>query len=89
MGGEGATLLPVPLMNIVNGGAHADNPLDFQEFMIAPHGAPSFSEAMRYGVEVYHALKGLLHKAGLGPRSATRAASRRASKSHEAVLELS
>ena len=57
LGGEAATLLPVPLMNVINGGRHADNNLDFQEFMIVPHGAPSFPEAMRQGVEVYHALK--------------------------------
>jgi len=88
MGGEAATLLPVPLMNIVNGGAHADNPLDFQEFMIAPHGAPTFSEAMRYGVEVYHALKGLLHKAGLGTAVGDEGGFAPRLKSHEAVLEL-
>jgi len=61
LGGGEATLLPVPLLNIINGGAHADNSLDFQEFMIVPHGAPSFAEAMRQGVEVYHALKKALH----------------------------
>jgi enolase len=88
MGGEGATLLPVPLMNIVNGGAHADNPLDFQEFMIAPHGAPTFSEAIRYGVEVYHALKGLLHKAKLGTAVGDEGGFAPRLKSHEAVLEL-
>jgi enolase len=54
------TLLPVPMFNVLNGGAHADNSLDFQEFMIAPVGAPSFAEALRYGAEVYHALKSLL-----------------------------
>ena len=88
MGGEAATLLPVPLMNIVNGGAHADNPLDFQEFMIAPHGAPTFSDAMRYGVEVYHALKGLLHKAGLGTAVGDEGGFAPRLRSHEAVLEL-
>lgn len=60
-----ACCLPVPMMNIVNGGAHADNNLDFQEFMIIPVGAPTFSEALRYGVEVFHTLKKLLHKNGL------------------------
>jgi enolase len=60
LGGAGAARLPVPLMNVINGGAHADNNLDFQEFMIVPHGAPTFGEAIRYGVEVYHALKKLL-----------------------------
>ncbi len=62
LGGLEATLLPVPLMNIVNGGAHADNGLDIQEFMIVPVGAPSFREALRMGAEVFHALKGLLRK---------------------------
>jgi enolase len=66
LGGEQATLLPVPLLNVINGGRHAANPLDFQEFMIVPHGAPSFSEALRQGVEVYHALKRLLGERGLG-----------------------
>ena len=88
MGGDGAVRLPVPLMNIVNGGAHADNPLDFQEFMIAPHGAPSFSEAMRYGVEVYHALKGLLHKAGLTTAVGDEGGFAPKLKSHDAVLDL-
>src|SRR5262245_431422 len=88
MGGEGAVRLPVPLMNIVNGGAHADNPLDFQEFMIAPHGAPSFAEAIRYGVEVYHALKASLHKAGLGTAVGDEGGFAPRLKSHEAVLDL-
>ena len=65
LGGADATLLPVPLMNVINGGRHATNPLDFQEFMIVPHGAPSFPEAIRHGVEVYHALRGLLERRGL------------------------
>jgi enolase len=56
--------LPVPMMNILNGGKHADNSVDFQEFMIMPLGAPRFSEALRYGVETFHALKGILHKKG-------------------------
>ena len=64
LGGAEATLLPVPMMNIINGGAHADNPIDFQEFMIAPIGAPSFAEALRMGVEVFHALKHALKAAG-------------------------
>jgi len=64
LGGAGATLLPVPMMNILNGGAHADNPIDFQEFMIAPVGAPNFSEALRMGAEVFHALKASLKAAG-------------------------
>jgi len=65
LGGDGANLLPVPMMNIINGGAHADNSVDLQEFMILPVGAPSFSEALRYGVEVFHALKSVLAKKGM------------------------
>ena len=63
--GSGADLLPVPMMNILNGGAHADNPIDFQEFMVMPVGAPTFSEALRCGTEIFHSLKSALHKAGL------------------------
>ena len=65
LGGPNAHTLPVPLMNIINGGAHADTALDIQEFMILPIGAETYSEALRQGVEVYHALKALLKKAGL------------------------
>jgi enolase len=65
LGGVGARLLPVPLMNVLNGGAHADNGLDIQEFMLVPAGAQSFSEALRTGAEVFHALKGLLRDKGL------------------------
>ncbi|HLA76256.1 MAG TPA: phosphopyruvate hydratase [Vicinamibacteria bacterium] len=65
VGGVNARTLPVPFMNIVNGGAHADNTLDPQEFMIVPHGAPSFAEALRMGVEVFHHLKTILKKKGL------------------------
>src|SRR5512134_3911586 len=64
LGGVGAVTLPVPLMNIINGGAHADNNLDIQEFMIAPAGFTSFADALRAGVEVFHNLKKLLAKAG-------------------------
>ncbi len=64
IGGTNARTLPVPLMNILNGGAHADNKIDFQEFMVVPHGAPSFSEALRWGVEVFHQLKTVLKKKG-------------------------
>src|SRR5271165_1458991 len=64
LGGIGANLLPVPQMNILNGGAHADNSVDPQEFMIVPHGASKFSEALRMGVEVFHTLKGVLKKRG-------------------------
>ncbi len=64
LGGVNATVLPMPLMNIMNGGAHADNKIDFQEFMIVPHGATSFSEGLRWGVEVFHNLKSVLKKKG-------------------------
>jgi enolase len=64
VGGTSARVLPVPMMNIVNGGAHADNPIDFQEFMVMPVGAPSLAEAVRMGAEVFHTLKGALKKAG-------------------------
>jgi enolase len=64
-GGSGAMAMPVPMMNVINGGAHANNSLDLQEFMIIPVGAPSFREAVRYGAEVFHALKKLLHDQGL------------------------
>ena len=65
LGGSNAYVLPVPLMNIINGGAHADTGVDIQEFMIVPHGAESFSEALRWGVEVYHSLKKILSDKGL------------------------
>ncbi len=64
VGGAGARVLPVPMMNIVNGGVHADNPIDFQEFMIMPVGAPSFREGLRIGAEIFHTLKKALHDAG-------------------------
>src|SRR5467141_3996254 len=64
LGGAAANTLPMPMMNILNGGAHADNNVDFQEFMVMPVGAPSFSEALRWGVEVFHTLKGVLKKRG-------------------------
>jgi enolase len=65
LGGDDARVLPVPMMNILNAGAHSDAPIDFQEFMIMPKGAPSFAEALRYGAEVFHALKSVLHERGL------------------------
>ena len=64
VGGAHARVLPVPMMNIVNGGAHADNPIDFQEFMILPTGADSIAEAIRWGAEIFHTLRGALKKAG-------------------------
>ncbi len=66
LGGENAAVLPVPMMNVLNGGAHADNRVDFQEFMIIPCGAECFSQSLRIGVEVFHALKATLHGRGLG-----------------------
>jgi enolase len=65
LGGPGDLTMPLPMMNIINGGAHADNSVDIQEFMILPIGAPSFAEALRYGVEVFHTLKKVLHAKGL------------------------
>jgi enolase 1/2/3 len=65
LGGEGATTLPVPMMNVINGGMHADNSIDLQEFMVVPVGADSFGEALRLGAEVYHSLKQVLHDRGL------------------------
>ncbi|MGA1033881.1 MAG: phosphopyruvate hydratase, partial [Ilumatobacteraceae bacterium] len=65
VGGANAHVLPVPMMNVLNGGVHADNSVDFQEFMIMPIGAPSFSEALRWGTQTYHVLKSVLHDRGL------------------------
>ena len=65
LGGPNAKVLPVPMMNNINGGAHSDSPIDFQEFMIMPKGAPTFRESLRYGAEVFHALKDVLHDRGL------------------------
>jgi len=64
LGGSNASLLPVPCLNVINGGRHADNTVDFQEFMIAPHNASSFAESIRMGVETFHALRGVLRKKG-------------------------
>jgi len=76
LGGVGATRLPVPMMNILNGGKHADNSVDFQEFMVMPIGAPTFAEALRYGAETFHVLAGILKKKDIPPPSAMRAALR-------------
>ena len=67
VGGTNAKVLPIPMMNILNGGAHADNKIDFQEFMVMPVGAKSFSEGLRWGVEIFHALKTVLKKKGYFP----------------------
>src|SRR6202040_2251776 len=67
LGGDEARTLPVPMLNVINGGAHAQNSIDLQEFMLVPVGAPSFAEALRIGAETFHALKAVLHARGLGP----------------------
>ncbi len=85
---DGNFTLPVPMMNIINGGAHADNNLDFQEFMIIPVGAPSFSEALRYGVEVFHNLKAILNKKGLNTAVGDEGGFAPNINSNEAVIEL-
>ena len=87
LGGEAARILPVPMMNVLNGGAHADNSVDFQEFMIVPVGAPSFSEALRMGAEVFHQLKKLLHDQGLGGGVGDEGGFAPNLKSNEAALE--
>jgi enolase len=88
LGGAAARELPVPLMNIVNGGMHADNGLDFQEFMIVPAGAASFSESLRMGVEIFHALKKILKEAGLSTAVGDEGGFAPAVKSHQEALEL-
>jgi enolase len=87
VGGPNARTLPVPFMNIVNGGAHADNKLDPQEFMIVPHGAKQFSEALRMGVEVFHHLKAILKKKGLATSVGDEGGFAPDMKSNEEVLE--
>ncbi len=88
LGGEEASLLPVPTMNVLNGGVHADNPVDFQEFMIAPVGARSFAQAMRMGAEVYHELQRTLKSRGLGTAVGDEGGFAPALDSNEAPLEL-
>jgi enolase len=88
LGGEEAGLLPVPTMNVLNGGVHADNPVDFQEFMIAPVGAGSFAQAMRMGTEVYHELQRTLKQRGLGTAVGDEGGFAPALDSNEAPLEL-
>ena len=88
LGGEGAHVLPVPMMNVLNGGAHADNKVDFQEFMIVPVGAPTFSEAMRQGIEVFQALKKLLSQRGLGTGGGDEGGFAPDLESNEAALEV-
>lgn len=88
LGGEGATLLPTPMMNILNGGAHADNLLDFQEFMIRPIGAPTFREAVRWGAEIFHSLKQLLKMKGYSTAVGDEGGFAPALQSNEEALEL-
>ena len=88
LGGEAAHVLPVPMMNVLNGGAHADNKVDFQEFMVVPLGAPTFSEALRTGAEVFHALKGILHDRGLGTAGGDEGGFAPDLESNEAALEV-
>ncbi len=88
IGGLGPLQLPVPMMNVINGGAHADNAIDMQEFMIIPAGAPSFSEALRMGVEVFHSLKGVLHARGLSTTVGDEGGFAPDLPSNEAALEL-
>lgn len=87
IGGTNAHILPVPMMNIINGGQHADNGLDFQEFMIRPIGAPSFKEAVRWGAEIFHTLKKVLHKAGYSTSVGDEGGFAPALPSHEAALD--
>src|SRR5437763_11443678 len=88
LGGPDAALLPVPTMNVLNGGVHADNPVDFQEFMIAPVGAGSFAEAVRIGAEVYHELQRTLRSRGLATAVGDEGGFAPALDSNEAPLEL-
>ena len=88
LGGTEARLLPVPMMNVLNGGVHADNPVDFQEFMIAPVGAVSFAEALQMGAEIYHELQGVLNARGLSTAVGDEGGFAPAVRSNEAPLEL-
>src|SRR4051794_17610626 len=88
LGGEGAHVLPVPMMNVLNGGAHADNSVDFQEFMVVPAGASSFREGLRMGAEVFHALKKTLHDRKLGTTVGDEGGFAPNLESNEAALEL-
>jgi enolase len=87
-GGSGGMEMPVPMMNVINGGAHADNNLDIQEFMIIPVGAPTFREAVRYGAEVFHTLKKILHKKGLNTAVGDEGGFAPSLASHEDAIKL-
>jgi enolase len=88
LGGKGPFILPVPMMNIINGGVHADNNLSIQEFMILPVGAPTFAEGVRYGVEIFHQLKHVLHEKGLSTSVGDEGGFAPNLVSHEAALEI-
>ena len=88
LGGESARVLPVPMMNVLNGGAHADNSVDFQEFMVVPCGARSFSECLRMGTEVFHALKRTLHERGLSTAGGDEGGFAPDLRSNEEALEM-
>lgn len=87
-GGSGSMQMPVPMMNVINGGAHANNNLDLQEFMILPVGAPSFREAVRYGAEVFHALKKIIHDKGMSTAVGDEGGFAPSVASHEAAIQL-
>ena len=87
-GGMGRMQLPVPMMNVINGGAHANNTLDLQEFMIIPVGAPSFREAVRYGAEVFHALKKIIHDKGMSTAVGDEGGFAPSVPSHEAAIQM-
>ncbi|MCZ2413238.1 MAG: enolase, partial [Burkholderiales bacterium] len=87
-GGSGAMSLPVPMMNVINGGAHANNNLDLQEFMILPVGAPSLREALRYGAEVFHALKKLINERGMSTAVGDEGGFAPSVENHEAAIRL-
>lgn len=88
LGGPSAKVMPVPMMNVINGGRHADNTLDFQEFMIVPLGAPRFSEALRFGVETFHALKQVLQSAGYGTTVGDEGGFAPRLRTHDEAIEL-
>jgi enolase len=88
LGGAGGMSLPVPMMNVINGGAHANNSLDLQEFMIVPVGAPSFREALRYGAEVFHALKKIIDGKGMPTSVGDEGGFAPSVASHEAAIQL-
>ena len=87
-GGMGGMSLPVPMMNVINGGAHANNNLDLQEFMILPVGAPSFREAIRYGAEVFHALKKIIHDKGMSTAVGDEGGFAPSVANHEAAIQM-